>query len=30
VLLEGRLTTVDLDKIRVDAEQWRERIAGQS
>jgi 5-methylthioadenosine/S-adenosylhomocysteine deaminase len=28
VLLEGRLTTVDLDKIRADAEQWRERIAG--
>jgi len=30
VLLEGRLATVDLDKIRADAEQWRERIAGQS
>ena len=30
VLLEGRLTTVDLDKIRADAEQWRERIGGQS
>ena len=30
VLLEGRLTTVDLDKIRADAAQWRERIAGQS
>jgi 5-methylthioadenosine/S-adenosylhomocysteine deaminase len=30
VLLEGRLTTVDLDKIRADAEQWRERIGSQS
>ena len=30
VLLEGRLTTVDLDKVRADAEQWRERIGGQS
>jgi 5-methylthioadenosine/S-adenosylhomocysteine deaminase len=30
VLLEGRLTTVDTDKIRVDAEQWRERIGGPS
>jgi len=29
VLLEGRLTTVDLDKIRADAAHWRERIAGQ-
>jgi len=28
VLLEGRLATVDLDKIRADAEQWRERISG--
>lgn len=28
VLLEGRLITVDLDKIRADAEQWRTRIAG--
>ena len=28
VLLEGRLTTVDLDKIRADATQWRARIAG--
>jgi 5-methylthioadenosine/S-adenosylhomocysteine deaminase len=28
VLLEGRLTTVDLDKIRADAEQWRERMTG--
>jgi 5-methylthioadenosine/S-adenosylhomocysteine deaminase len=30
VLLEGRLTTVDTDKIRFDAEQWRERIGGPS
>jgi 5-methylthioadenosine/S-adenosylhomocysteine deaminase len=29
VLVEGRLTTLDLDKIRADAEQWRERIAGR-
>ena len=28
VLLEGRLTTIDLDKAREDAEAWRARIAG--
>ena len=28
VLLEGRLTTIDLDKARADAEAWRARIAG--
>jgi 5-methylthioadenosine/S-adenosylhomocysteine deaminase len=27
VLVEGRLTTIDLDKAREDAEAWRARIA---